>query len=227
MIEVSNVTIDLQGYTITGNGTGNAITDGGNNDHDMVIANGTIQHFGLAILANQSHPVTISGMTVQKNAGSQTIALFSATVFGSKIDDNAGAGIVINGDEPSAIVNSEVSRNAGQGIVTLSGPTIVANSEVNDNALGGIALSVCCGIPTPGNQVIETQANGNGGNGIDLSAEAGNSVIGSTAQRNAGTGIILACPGGAISNTARHNGSGNLVEIPDSATCANIGNAAP
>ena len=63
--------------------------------------------------------------------------------------------------------------------------------------------------------------------GIDLSAEAGNSVIGSTAQHNAGTGIILACPGAAASNTARLNGSGNLVEIPDSATCANIGNAAP
>jgi Right handed beta helix region len=225
IIEVSNVTIDLQGHTITGDGTGFGITDGGNNDRDMVIANGTIQHFGSPILVNQSHPVTISGMTVRENAGG--VALFSATVFGSKIDDNAGIGIRINGDEPSAILNSEVSRNGGQGIVTLSGPTIVVNSEVSDNALDGIALSVLGGIPTPGNQVIETQANGNGGNGIDLSAEAGNSVIGSTAQRNAGTGIILVCPGVAISNTARHNGSGNLSAIPGSAACANIDNAAP
>jgi hypothetical protein len=229
MIEVSNVTIDLQGHTITGNGTGSAIEDstGASNKYDILITNGTIQHFGLAILVNQSHSATISGVTVQKNAGSQTIALFSATVFGSKIINNTGIGIRINGDEPSAILNSEVSHNGAEGIVTLSGPTIVVNSEVSDNALSGIALSAVGGIPTSGNQVIETQANGNGGNGIDLSVEAGNSVIESTAQRNAGTGIILACPGVAISNTARHNGSGNLVEIPGSTPCANVDNSAP
>jgi hypothetical protein len=61
---------------------------------------------------------------------------------GSKIDDNAGIGIRINGDEPSAILNSEVSRNGDAGIITLSGPTIVVNSEISDNALTGIALSV-------------------------------------------------------------------------------------
>ena len=105
----------------------------------MVIANGTIQDFGGAIIVNFSHPVTISGMTFRQNAGSQTIALFSATVFGSKIDDNAGIGIRINGDEPSAILDSEVSRNGGRGIETLSGPTIVVNNEVSDNALDGVA----------------------------------------------------------------------------------------
>jgi hypothetical protein len=226
-IQADNVTVDLQGHTITGNGTGFGITDGGFDDSDLVIANGTVQDFSGAIIVNSSHPVTISGMTIQKNAGSQTIALFSATVFGSKIDDNAGIGIRINGDEPSAILNSEVSRNGDAGIITLSGPTIVANSEVSDNALTGIALSVVGGILTPGNQVIETQANRNGGNGIDLSAETGNSVIASTAFGNAGTGIILQCPGVAVSNAARHNGSGNLVDITGSAPCANVDNSAP
>src|SRR5258708_7018561 len=80
-IQADNVTIDLQGHTITGNGTGNGITDGGRSDQNIVIANGTVQSFGGAIIVNFSHPVTISGLTVQKNAGSQTIALFSATVF--------------------------------------------------------------------------------------------------------------------------------------------------
>jgi hypothetical protein len=221
------VTLDLQGHTITGNGTGNGITDGGFSDQAIVIVNGTIQNFGGAISVNFSHPVTITGMTVQKNVGSQTIALFSATVFGSKIDDNAGIGIRINGDEPSAILYSEVSRNGGEGIVTLSGPTIVVNSEVSDNALTGIALSVVGGILTPGNQVIETLAKGNGGNGIDLSAETGNSVIASTALGNAGTGIVLACPGVAVSNTARLNRSGNLLETPGSVACANVANTAP
>jgi Right handed beta helix region len=223
-IQAANVAIDLQGHTITGNGTGSGITAA--QFDNLVIANGTVQNFSLAILVNLSRSVTISRMTIQKNAGTG-IALFSATVFGSKIDDNAGIGIHINGDEPSAILNSEVSRNGGEGIVTLSGPTIVVNSEVSDNALTGIALSVVGGIPTPGNQVIETHANRNGGNGIDLSAETGNSVIASTAFGNAGTGIILQCPGGAVSNAARNNGSGNLVEIAGSAPCADVDNSAP
>ena len=226
-IQADNVTIDLQGHTITGNRTGFGITDAGAGDRDLVIANGTIQDFRGAIIVNTSHPVTISGMTLQKNAGSQTIALFSATVFGSKIDDNAGIGIRINGDEPSAILNSEVSRNGAEGIITLSGPTIVVNSEVSDNALTGIALSVVGGILTPGNQVIETQANRNGGNGIDLSAETGNSVIASTALRNGGAGILLACPGAGASNTAKLSASGNLVEIVGSTPCSNVDNTAP
>ena len=101
------------------------------------------------------------------------------------------------------------------------------NSEANSNAATGIALSVIGGILTPGNQVIESQANGNGGNGIDLSAEAGNSVTASTALRNGGAWILLACPGAAASNTAKLNGSGNLVEVPGSAPCANVDNTAP
>jgi hypothetical protein len=230
MIQADNVAIDLQKHKLTGNGTGFGITDG-RVDQNIVIANGTIEKFGGGIEVNLSYPVTITGMTVQQNLG-RGIELHGATVANSKIDNNGGIGIRINGDVLSLIVDSEVNGNGtlpdeGNGIETLAGPTVVIDSEANSNAATGIALSVIGGILTPGNQVIETQANGNGGNGIDLSAEPGNSVTASTALRNGGAGILLACPGAAASNTARLNGSGNLVEIPDSATCANIGNAAP
>jgi hypothetical protein len=232
-IQADNVAIDLQGHKITGNGTGFGITDGRVNEN-IVIANGTIEKFSGGIEVNLSYPVTITGVTAQQNAR-RGVELFGATVVRSKIDNNGAFGIRINGDVLSLIVDSEVNGNGTSiafpdehnGIETLSGPTVVINSEANSNAATGIALSVIGGILTPGNQVIETQANGNGGNGIDLSAEAGNSVTASTALRNGGAGILLACPGAAASNTAKLNGSGNLVEVPGSAPCANVDNTAP
>jgi hypothetical protein len=64
-IQAANVAIDLQGHTITGSGTGLGIT--ATQVDNLVIANGTVQNFSLAILVNLSRSVTISGMTIQKN----------------------------------------------------------------------------------------------------------------------------------------------------------------
>jgi hypothetical protein len=65
-ISANAVVLDMQRHTITGNGTGNGITDGGF-FQAIVIANGTVQDFETGIVMNNSHPVTLTGMTVQKN----------------------------------------------------------------------------------------------------------------------------------------------------------------
>ena len=95
-IQADNVAIDLQKHKLTGNGTGFGITDG-RADKNIVIANGTIEKFSGGIEVNLSYPVTITGMTVQQNLG-RGVELHGATVANSKIDNNRGIGIRINGD---------------------------------------------------------------------------------------------------------------------------------
>ena len=49
-------------------------------------------------------------------------------------------------------------------------------------------------------QVIDSEASGYGGDGIDLALTPdGVAVAGSTALRNGGAGITLLCPGSAVS----------------------------
>ena len=99
-------------------------------------------------------------------------------------------------------------------------------SKTNSNALSGIMLR-------QQSQVIDSEASGNGGDGIDLALTPdGVAVAGSTALRNGGAGITLLCPGSAVSNTAKFNGAGNLVEMPGVIgppvpACVNFDNTAP
>jgi hypothetical protein len=225
------VTIDLHGYTITGNGTGFGISDavGSSLHQGIVIANGTITKFDTGVAVNFSHPATITGMNVNNN-GTQGIALFGAfTVINTRADGNGTDGIHINGNLAGIIFASEANNNGGNGIIGLGGPTLVTASIANANGLSGIALSVQGGVLTSGNQVVVSQAIGNGSNGIDLSAETGNAVTESAALQNGGAGIVLLCPADAVSNTAKFNRGGNLVEQvnPPSLACANFNNIAP
>jgi hypothetical protein len=48
-LTVSNIAIDLQGHKIAGNGTGAAITDGGNSIAYIIVANGKIANFATGI----------------------------------------------------------------------------------------------------------------------------------------------------------------------------------
>jgi hypothetical protein len=225
------VTIDLHGYTISGNGTGSGISDGlgASTKQGVVIANGTITNFDTGIVVNLSHPVTIERMNVSNNRG-QGIALFGAfTVINTIVDGNGSDGIHINGNLAGMILSSETNNDGGNGIVSLGGPTVVGDTIADANGQAGIALSVSGGIPTSGDQVIRSVAIGNGGNGIDLSAETQNAVVESVALQNGGAGIVLLCPADAVYDTARSNGAENLVEqvIPSSIPCANFNNVAP
>jgi hypothetical protein len=229
-----SVSIDLQGHTLTGNGTGDGIVAQGGvippSGTHIVISNGTIQNFGEGILANTvpgpaNGAMAIVGMTIQKNGGNGLDLFGGDTVVDSQIVDNGGSGITIIGEFPSAIVKSEVSKNGADGIAGSSGPVFVIDTVADNNVMDGIALALG-GVPEAGNRVVGSQANGNGGNGIDLGNLPG-AVIASTAVRNAGAGIVVSCPSEVAGSTARNNGSGNLVETPGSAPCTDVDNTAP
>jgi hypothetical protein len=227
-IAANTVTINLHGHKITGNGTGFGITDGGSFVQAIVIANGVIQNFdtGIYFGAPFSHPITITEVSVQNNTHTGIVIYGDATVMNSASNNNGGDGTFFT--SVAAIYASEANENQGYGI-SGNGPTFVIGSKTNSNALSGMALRVS-------SQVIDSEANGNGGNGIDVAlGPADNTVIGSTALRNGGAGINLLCPSNAVSNTAKFNSAGNLVEAPGVIggggppvpACVNFDNTAP
>jgi hypothetical protein len=233
-IAANTVTIDLRRHTITGNGTGFGITDGGALVQAIVIANGTIQNFdtGIGFVGQVSFPITITEMAIRENTHAGIVSFGYTTVINSESDNNGGDGInffntasaTANLATSDAVFASEASENQGNGIVG-NGPTFVTSSKTNFNALSGMMLHRL-------SQVTDSEANGNGGDGIDLALDPGTFVTGSTAHDNAGAGITLLCPSNAVSNTAKFNGAGNLVEAPGvigapSPACANFNNTAP
>jgi hypothetical protein len=62
VIGANNVAIDLRGKTITGNGTGSGITDGGLERADAIIANGKIRNFNQGIFLSSSGVALISNI---------------------------------------------------------------------------------------------------------------------------------------------------------------------
>jgi hypothetical protein len=225
LIAADGVSIDLQGHTITGNGTGYGITDGGVSVQGILVTAGTVQAFETGIAFDGGgQAVTIAAMVVRHN-NDEGIRIFNPSHPGS----------------PSTVIGSTANNNRSNGIRLCCGT--VFNSEASGNGLGGIGggpgLSIqsssangngSSGIGAVG-QVINVTANGNGGFGIELDSVVGNSVTASTALQNVGSGIALLCPGTAVSNKALHNGSGNLVETPGLAgqplNCVNFNNNAP
>jgi hypothetical protein len=231
-VAADTVTIDLRGHTITGSGTGFGITDGGGFVQAVIIANGMIQNFDTGISftgqsnAFFSYPLNITGMVVRNSTHDGIIIYGNSTVINSKSDNNGADGINFSNpfrSSSAAIFATEANANQGNGIVG-NGPTFVTGSTASFNALSGMVL--------PGlSQVADSQAVGNGGDGINLGVQTGNSVADSIAVRNGGSGIVLLCPSNAVSNTVQDNGSGNLLELPGvtpgpSPACANFNNTA-
>ena len=62
MIAAANVAIDMKGKTITGNGTGAAITDNGIEYNFAIIANGKIRNFDDGIDLSHSGEAIISNV---------------------------------------------------------------------------------------------------------------------------------------------------------------------
>jgi hypothetical protein len=101
---VSNVALDLQGHSITGNGTGYGIAclQSGSNDRcdHVIIANGVVARFSGGIHLDGNFN-TVAQMTSQQNTASQ---------------QNSGTGIVFNGDSGNLIIGSVATGNDSEGI---------------------------------------------------------------------------------------------------------------
>jgi len=244
----NNVTLDLQGDSITGNGTGYGIVCLPNSFSDrcdhIVIANGTISKFSGGLFLEGDFN-TIAQVTSQQNTGTDNgnnpgygtgifvTGDFGNVITGSLATGNAAIGIAaFGGGFSTTITDSRATNNGSHGITSAG---VVSNSEADNNGGYGIAAQVITDSAAQGNvldgligsgnanyvSVINSSASRNGGDGIQSSGN----VISSTATNNSSRGIVLFCPVSAFGNTAINNPGGNLVTSDSS--CVLLDNKAP
>jgi parallel beta-helix repeat protein len=159
-VQANNVTIDLNGYSISGNNTSGGYGIYMNGRSNVEIRNGTIRNFG-------SH-----GIYEESSSGN------SHRVVNVRVMNNKGNGILLLGSN-HMVKDCTTSNNGGSGIYTHVGCMISGNT-VYDNGYEGISAN-------SGSTVSGNTAYNNGRTGIY--ANSGSTIIGNTAYSNGGHGI--------------------------------------
>ena len=190
-IGAKNVTVNLNGHSITGSSGYTGILD--NAYTGAVIENGTIDLFSIGVdittSANNSH---VSGMRILDSAGQGIIdADIAGTVItGNSVLDNTSTGIDVGTDVGVQVTSNQVEGNGGEGIDVESstGAVITGNKALNNADSGILALS-------DAGTLSGNIANANGLDGIDASSPStvaltpGLTVTGNRASFNGSYGF--------------------------------------
>ncbi len=229
VIAAANVAIDLKGKTITGNGTGAAITDGGSNFNFAIIANGKIRNFDNGIDLADSGEAIISNVDSSKNAGDGIfIDKCCNTLNSVKANNNGGTGILIQSDD-SSLTKIEANFNGNDGIYITSDDNTLVGSTVSNNTGIGVKMDGCCNfvisskiqknssvgieLASDDNGVIKSTTASNGGDGMDFPTNGDNMVTESKSTGNGGTGVNFGNRFGIISGVqANKNATGVSME---------------
>jgi len=185
-IDADDVTLDLAGYRLSGNGSGDGVDENDTIHSNITVLNGTVTGFQNGVDLNQViGSVAISVRAIDNaNAG---IAVASSIVKDSVVIGNGGNGI--HGVSFGTITGNQVFDNGGNGIVAAQG-SVVTNNSVRGN--DGIGISASFGVIVRGNAV-----SANGGFGIAASTDS--AIIENAANGNA-SGNYAACASCTFAN---------------------------
>jgi parallel beta helix pectate lyase-like protein len=202
-----NVSIDLKGHTITGDGTHAGITD---NDffcfqRAIAITNGKIKHFHEGIELDCSELVTIEKIEVTDNAEDGIFVDGCCNSF-TDIKANANGDDGVQSDSCCNVFNKIQANDnaAGEGIEEEGCCSTGNQITANDNGDDGILMDDCC------SGLSNSQANGNKADGINMNDDD-ESVANVKANGNKATGIHISGDSGQVTNaTANSNGADGI-----------------
>jgi parallel beta-helix repeat protein len=184
------VTINLGGFTISGNGTGRGIWDGldiaGTRLGVAIRGPGTIQNFATGIDLRQTTGAVVTGVRVSRNAGRGMDIGQGSLVRGNVADRNGP-----EGTQPGGIA---VARNS-----------LVAGNTASENLGFGILVS---GASAGNSLVTGNTASHNSSTGLAVAAQS--AISNNTASSNFYDGLSVACPSNVVANTAADNVGLNL-----------------
>jgi hypothetical protein len=178
-VNASDVTIDLNGFSIIGPGTsGPAFGIDAQNQHLITIYNGEVA--GMITGIRTGHSSRIERVRALGN-GNGIDCEDGCEIF-HNIANNNGFGIIVHG---SGRISSNVTQfNSLGGIATSDGSVVSDNTANSNGAMGGIEFLGC----------------------TDSSCLAGGTVTGNTANSNAGPGITAGRFVGYAENSLSRNG---------------------
>jgi hypothetical protein len=224
-VSASNVTIDLNGFSITGNChvvilrcAGTAITDGGIARRGVTIRNGRLTNYVLGINLAASNAIRIENMDVIGMVSDAIDGGLYTSVNNTHALNNGLNGISL-GDN-AIVTNSSANGNGSTGI-TVGANAIVTNSSANGNGYvtgTGTELIGHAGIVAGTGALISgNTANGNGFNNVfgvngqGIIALAGSQVTNNTSYgpgvsgSNAFVGMVVFCPSNVVGNMTNNS----------------------
>lgn len=197
------VSLDMKGHTITGNGTGDGITDGGGAFESMAIANGKIRNFSVGIGLDNSCCVVIRNVDSSKNTDTGVLIGKCCGALDSVTANNNGSVGIMALDCCYSMNNIQANNNgAGGGIVATDCCTTIANSTISNNGGTGVVADGCCSF------LVSSKVQQNKGDGADMN-NCCNFVVGSTVAINIGDGVHLIGDDNLVSGTNASGNSGN------------------
>jgi len=231
-IEADDITLDGNGFTITGDGTGVGVLTivsfdrglrgvfGGRPGGNSTTGN-TISGNSAGIGFNGGVNNSIIGNTVSGNASNEGIFLNGGennSVIGNTVTDNGFTGIAINSSDGNSITGNTVSGSTNTGIaIVSSNNNDVSNNDLSNNVGTGIRLNTSSNNNISGNSISNSN-----NDGISLFLSNSNSISDNTVS-GSGNGIRLFLPSdnnqifnnNFIDNTtqASDSGSGNVFNL--------------
>lgn len=212
-ITANNVDLDLNGFTLTGQGAGAGINVGNycatpTPTSGVRISNGQVIGFDFGVILCAATGARVSRLAVRQNVH-EGIVLGAANnniITGNRITDN-GKGIDTLGQtcDNNKFIANEVSNNAIDGILlTECHNNRLAFNNVSNNGEAGIAIR-----DGTGNQILGNRANGNLSGILLVGLDVGNSTLRfNETNDNAELGIYI---GGAGSLIERNRSFNNVI----------------
>jgi hypothetical protein len=224
----AGVTVNLNGFTITGDGTGTAVVAPNPGRKISVVGPGAITRFDTGVDLFGTTDVTVKRLTVTD--AFTGIAVGQGSITDSDVSSSVAFGSfgVLAGDKTTVTnvtasnsyfagievgARSSVTQSAAENNILgiVAGPkSRVKSSTANGNAVVGIAVD-------GGSNVSESTANGNG---IGIFGDVGSNINKNTVSAN-GDGILIGCPGTVQQNTLTGNSSSDINLVGEGCTVKN------
>jgi parallel beta-helix repeat protein len=181
------VTIDLDGYTISGNGTGRGITDGGDVRLGIAVRGGTVQNFLTGIDLRKTTAVVVEEMRVVGNTERGMIVGGNSLVRFNVANGNGTTGIFIGffvSGSNSVVTGNAASQNGVNGIDVYGTNGTVTGNTASQNTFDGVTV---------------------------VGGSTNSTISNNTASENGRYGFqVDSCPSNFVANTALGNGTQNV-----------------
>lgn len=204
VIGANNVSINLNGHTISGSGVLQGVYDAGFGS--ATVTNGTITGFVRGVEFDSGTGNAATNLRIHDNSGTGIFTFVPTTISGNVIWAN-GSGISVGccTTDKATIANNVVNGNSGDGIdVSFSGTgSTVSGNRVLSNTGTGINIGAAGAI------VSNNTANANGSDGMDLTSNGSLPAVRATGNHaffNTALGISF---GGGDTDAGGNKASGN------------------
>jgi hypothetical protein len=191
------VTLDLNGHVIAGDGTGSGVypsygeINAGLGPFVVTIAGGTVRGFSTAIDMDGPDVVQVEDMVIRRSdVGVYCHYIPQCTVEDSVLGNNGYHGIVVDAADSSGQVatirRNRVHHSGHTGIVVTDYKALIADNRITQNGERGIAADYGADLDMSDNVIAQ-----NVGDGVYVTYMSSANITNNHILRNGGSGVVV------------------------------------